>query len=100
MPDHPTTTGARVAVIDLNATATAWRLPPDGEARLADATPDGWALRFVRGLTVSDGDGNDRPSEEALAAIADAEVYFGYGMSPRLLDAAPRLRWIQSASAG
>jgi phosphoglycerate dehydrogenase-like enzyme len=36
----------------------------------------------------------------AGAAAADAEVYFGYGMSPRLLEAAPRLRWVQSAAAG
>jgi phosphoglycerate dehydrogenase-like enzyme len=100
MPQEPTAATPRVAVIDLNATSSASRLPPEGEARLRAATPEGWQLRFVRGLTVSDGDGQDRPSDEALAAIGDAEVYFGYGMSPPLLEAAPRLRWAQSASAG
>ena len=101
MPEHAASSAVpRVVVVDLNATTTAWRLPENGEARLRAATPDGWQLHIVRGPTVSDGDGNDRPSEEVLAAVAGAEVYFGYGMSPRLLDAAPALRWIQSAAAG
>lgn len=99
MPTTPASAPRRV-VVDLTATTSAWRLTPDGERRLLDAVPDGWAMRFVRGLTVSDGDGNDTPSEEALAAVADAEVYFGYGMSAPLLDAGPGLRWVQSGAAG
>src|SRR4051794_1593886 len=100
MPHDPAAGTSRIAVIDLNAATSASRLPADGEARLHAATPAGWELRFVRGLTVSDGDGQDRPSAESVAAIADAEVYFGYGMSPPLLEAAPHVRWVQSASAG
>ena len=96
----PTSSAPRIAVIDLNATSLSTRLPPDGEARLRAATPPGWELRFVRALTSSEGDGQDRPSDAALAAIGDAEVYFGYGMSPPLLDAGPAVRWVQSASAG
>jgi phosphoglycerate dehydrogenase-like enzyme len=35
-----------------------------------------------------------------LDAVRDAEVYFGFGLHAALLDAAPRLRWVQSAAAG
>jgi len=37
--------------------------------------------------------------EETLAAVADAEVFFGHPSVP-LTDAAPALRWIQAPSAG
>ena len=100
MPARASAPLPRRLVLDLNATASAWRLGPDGEARIEAAVPEGWEMRVVRGLTVSDGDGNDRPSDEALEAVAEAEVYFGYGMSPRLLEAAPGLRWVQSAAVG
>jgi phosphoglycerate dehydrogenase-like enzyme len=54
----------------------------------------------VRDLTVSDGDGTGGVSTDALNAAADAEVYFGHGLSPTLFAAAPRLRWVQTAAAG
>jgi phosphoglycerate dehydrogenase-like enzyme len=49
------------------------------------------------------GDGSG-VSEEALAAVVGAEVYFGYGLSRPLFLAAtvpdPTLRWVHSATAG
>src|ERR671913_159202 len=48
--------------------------------------------------TSSDGDGPAGPSAEALAAVGDAEAYFGFGMTRPLFMAAGELRWIQSAA--
>ena len=50
--------------------------------------------------TESAGDGSQQPSDESLRAIADAEIYLGFGMPQPLWKAARRLRWIHSASAG
>jgi phosphoglycerate dehydrogenase-like enzyme len=87
-------------VVDLAATAPSWALPSWGEAAILSAAPTDWDVRFIRDLTVSDGDGTGGVSAETLSAAADAEVYFGHGLSPMLLAAAPRLRWIQTAAAG
>lgn len=91
---------ARVLVVDLNSSARVWALPPAAAARLRAATPPGWEVRVVDAPTVSDGDGGRAPSDAALAAVRDAEVYFGFGLHPALLAGAPRLRWVQSAAAG
>ena len=91
---------ARVLVVDLNSTSRVWALPPDAAERLREATPPDWALRVVGAPTVSDGDGGRAPSAEAMAAVREAEVYFGFGLHRELLAAAPRLRWVQSAAAG
>ncbi len=90
----------RRLVVDLNATAPSWALPSWGEGAIRSAAPADWDVHFVRDLTVSDGDGTGGVSTEVLRAVADAEVYFGYGLSPTLFAAATRLRWVQSAAAG
>jgi phosphoglycerate dehydrogenase-like enzyme len=89
-----------VLVADLRAKAPVWRLPDEGGRRLRAAAPEGWSVRIVEAPTVSDGDGGTPPSREALAAIADAEAYAGFGISRELFAAAPGLRWIHSAAAG
>ncbi len=50
--------------------------------------------------TTSDGDGGAAGDPRLLAAMQDAEVYFGFGLPRPLFLAAKRLRWVQSASAG
>lgn len=55
---------------------------------------------MVSAPTSSDGDGSDGGSAEAVRLIGEAEVYFGFGFSRDLLQAAKRLRWIHSAAAG
>ena len=50
--------------------------------------------------TISDGDGNDAPSAEAMREIADADAYVGFGMPRALFVQAPRVRWVHSAAAG
>ena len=92
--------GPRVLVVDLAATSKNWALPPDGADAIRAHAPPGWTVRVVDAPTVSDGDGGPGPSPEALAAVRDAEVYFGFGFSRALLGAAPGLRWVQSAAAG
>ena len=50
--------------------------------------------------TISDGDGNDAPSPEAMREVADADAYVGFGMPRALFVQAPHLRWVHSAAAG
>ena len=92
--------GVRRLVVDLRARASAWALPPDGAEQLRRSAPAAWEIVFIDALTSSDGDGGAAPSGEVRAAVAAAEVYFGYGMARTLFTSAPRLRWIHSASAG
>jgi phosphoglycerate dehydrogenase-like enzyme len=87
-------------VLDLAAKSRNWALPPDAEQAIRDAAPADWSVYTVRAPTSSDGDGAAAPSGEALAAIAGAEVYFGFGITRPLFLAAPRLRWVHSAAAG
>jgi phosphoglycerate dehydrogenase-like enzyme len=95
------TPGARRRlVVELAATAPSWALPPWGEGAIRAAAPPDWDVHMVRDLTVSDGDGGGGVSPETLAAAADAEVYFGYGLTTKLFEAAPQLRWVHTAAAG
>src|SRR5919199_598223 len=90
----------RRLAVDLFATAPQWSLSEAGIEELRAAAPPGWAVDIVRAPTVSDGDGGTAPSAQAIAAIRDAEVYFGFGVSRPLFAAARRLRWVHSAAAG
>src|SRR5689334_392645 len=90
----------RRLVVDLNATAPSWALPAWGEGAIREAAPPNWDVYFVRDLTVSDGDGGASVSAETLNAAAQAEVYFGYGLTQRFFAAATQLRWVHTAAAG
>lgn len=87
-------------MVDLAATSRNWALTPEGEARLRAEQPAGWEIAVVRTPTSSDGDGPPGASEEALRLIADAEVYYGFGITSDLVQAAKQLRWVHSAAAG
>lgn len=86
--------------MDLRSRTRAFRLPDDVAEQLIAATPVGWTTLVVGAETDSFGDGAQVPSAESMAAIADAEVYFGYGMPKPLFLAASRLRWTHTATAG
>lgn len=86
--------------MDLAASSRNWALQPDGEEAIRRATPPDWELVVVRAPTSSDGDGALAPSAESVRAVADAEVYFGFGIPQPLFQEAKRLRWIHSAAAG
>jgi phosphoglycerate dehydrogenase-like enzyme len=90
----------RKLVVDLKATSRNWALTPAGEQRIREAGPSDWEVVFTGTPAVSDGDGGTSPSPELLAAVQDAEVYFGFGLPRPLFLAAKKLRWVQSASAG
>jgi hypothetical protein len=101
MSEPPTSPAAsRVLVVDLNSTARVWALPPRGAARLVDAAPPG--VDGARGVGAHGVGRRRRAAAERGGAgcRAEAEVYFGFGLHPALLAAAPRLRWVQSAAAG
>lgn len=90
----------RRLVVDLNSSAPTMALPSWGLERLRAATPHGWELVNIASVTDSSGDGTNAVSDETMAAIGEAEAYFGYGLPASLVAAAPRLRWAHSASAG
>ncbi len=90
----------RRMVVDLQAQAPVWRLPSWGADAIRAAAPPGWEVRLVRAPTISDGDGGAPPAPEVLSAVQDAEAYFGFGLSPALLERAAALRWVHSAAAG
>ena len=83
----------RRVVVDLRSPSPAFRLPDAAADRLRAATLRGWE-------TVVVGEDNDAlagspsgPGPEAMAAVAEAVVYFGWGMPAPLFHAAPKLRW-------
>lgn len=90
----------RWVLVDLAATSKNWALKPDGEELIRRATPPGWRVHFARTPAVSDGDGGTAPHPDVLEAMRDAEVYFGFGLPRPLFQAATKLRWVHSASAG
>jgi len=95
-----TLVSSRRLVVDLYASAEQWSLTRLGADEIRNETPVGWTVDFVSAPTFADGDGGLPPSDAALSAIRDAEVYFGFGVSRPLFLTATRLRWIHSAAAG
>ncbi len=78
----------------------AWRIP---EAVVEQLVADGageWEVRAIRVAADASGDGPASAPSEVLDAIGEAEVYFGYGITPGLLEAAGRLEWFHSGAAG
>lgn len=97
---HPPSDIQHRLVVDLAATSKNWALKEDGEARIRNAAPPDWDVTFATTPAVSDGDGGTKPAPELLAAMRDAEIYFGFGLPRDLFLVAKKLRWVQSASAG
>src|ERR1051325_11111048 len=90
----------RLLVADVAARSKNWSLTPEGAARILKSSPPGWRVHIVKSPTSSDGDGPPRPSDEVMDAVAEAEVYFGFGIPRDLFLAAPNLKWVHSAAAG
>ncbi len=90
----------RLLVVDLAATSKNWALTPEGERQLRSEAPAGWRMHIVRSPTSSDGDGPPRPSDEVMAAVRDAEVYYGFGIPRTLFLETRKLKWVHSAAAG
>lgn len=78
----------------------AWRIPADVVERIAADGAGAWDVRAIRVAAEASGDGPRSAPPEVLEAIGDAEVYFGYGITSELLDAAGKLEWFHSGAAG
>ena len=91
---------ARKLLVDVRAIASAFTVTGEALAELAAEEAQGWRVHVAESETISDGDSSSRTSTEVLCEIADAEVYFGFGIPRELFLAAPRLKWVHSASAG
>jgi phosphoglycerate dehydrogenase-like enzyme len=68
--------------------------------RIRDALPPEWELVVIEEATDGSGDGAGRVAPSVLEAVADAEIYFGYGIPAELLRAGPALQWVHSGAAG
>lgn len=90
----------RRLVIDFADRRPLWRVPDWVIRRIEAALPGEWEVRVVQAPADGAGDGALQASAEALEAVADAEVYFGFGVSPVLLRAGRRLRWVHTGTAG
>jgi phosphoglycerate dehydrogenase-like enzyme len=93
-------TTSRTLAINLRAKARVWRIPESLEHDIVRAAPEGWRVLIVAADTVSDGDGGQAAAQEAIAAIADAEAYYGFGITRDLFAAAKHLRWVHTSTAG
>lgn len=77
-----------------------WAMPTWVPEELREALPSDWELVVIDDPTDGSGDGAARVSPEVLAAVREAEVYFGYGIPPEVLEAGPGLAWVHSGAAG
>ena len=78
-----------------------WAIPARAVEELRGALPAGWSLFVASGPADGSGDGGDTPPPEVLEAVRGARVYFGFGVSPAVLEAAgPSLQWVHSGAAG
>jgi phosphoglycerate dehydrogenase-like enzyme len=90
----------RRAVLDMRDRRPIWAMPRWVPERIRAALPDGWTLDVIDEVTDGSGDGAGRVSPRVLATVADAELYFGYGIAAELLEAGRSLRWVHSGAAG
>ena len=90
----------RHLVVDLMSNVPHMRLPDAVADQVKASCLPGWRMTVVQSPTVSGGDGTNTVSAETLAAVADAEAYYGFGAPPAMLEAAPAMRWVHSAAAG
>jgi phosphoglycerate dehydrogenase-like enzyme len=88
------------AVLDMMDRRPIWAMPEWVPTELRDALPSDWELVVIDEETDGSGDGAARVSPGVLSAVSGAEVYFGYGVPPELLQAGTDLRWVHSGAAG
>jgi phosphoglycerate dehydrogenase-like enzyme len=77
-----------------------WSMPADSVARVRVALGEGWTVRTIEHEIDATGDGPPATPRPVLEAIADADVYFGFGIAPDAFREARRLKWVHSGAAG
>jgi phosphoglycerate dehydrogenase-like enzyme len=77
-----------------------WSMPADSVARVREALGADWTVRTIKHEIDATGDGPPVTPEPVLDGIADAEVYFGFGIARDAFREARRLRWVHSGAAG
>ncbi len=87
-------------VVDLNDQRPIWARPDRFGAAIRAALPADLDLVVLDTPSEGTGDGSTGAHPEVLAAVADARVYMGFGISEDVLRAGPRLEWVHSGSAG
>lgn len=88
------------AILDMMDRRPIWAMPDWVPQRIRESLPADWHLQVISVETDGSGDGAARVSDAVLEAVADAEVYFGYGIAAELLEAGPDLAWVHSGAAG
>jgi len=88
------------AVLDMMDRRPVWAMPEWVPARLREVLPPRWDLVVIQEATDGSGDGAGRVAPAVLEAVAQAELYFGYGIAADLLRAGPHLAWVHSGAAG
>jgi phosphoglycerate dehydrogenase-like enzyme len=77
-----------------------WSMPADSVARVRETLGDEWTVHTIEHEIDATGDGPPATPRPVLEAIADAEVYFGFGIAPDAFREARRLKWVHSGAAG
>ncbi|MEX2582773.1 MAG: D-2-hydroxyacid dehydrogenase [Gemmatimonadota bacterium] len=90
-------------VLNLRDPRPVWSIPDAIVDEIRRAAPPRLEVVVVDAIADGRGDGG-AAAPEALEAVAEAEIYVGFGFPEPLLEAArgggDRLRWVHSASAG
>lgn len=90
----------RRLVIDFADRRPIWRMPEWVPDRIRAALPAEWEVAVVASPSDGSADGAAEASVETLRAAERAEVYFGFGVPPQILEVAPGLRWAHTGTAG
>lgn len=77
-----------------------WSMPEWSFERIRVALDPEWEIESVRVALEATGDGVRVTPPELLEAVADAEVYCGWGIRRDVFLAARKLRWFHSGAAG
>jgi phosphoglycerate dehydrogenase-like enzyme len=87
-------------VVDLNDQRPVWSRPDWFGAELRAALPTQWTMAVMDTPAEGTGDGSTGAHPSVLAAVEDARVYMGFGISEDVLLAGPNLGWVHTGSAG
>jgi phosphoglycerate dehydrogenase-like enzyme len=90
----------RKLVLSFNDERSRWAVTDAAAASIAAALPADWEFVRLDAPVSSKGDGGRTVTPEALAAVADAEIYISSGFPPDMLRAARKLKWVHTGAAG